>query len=84
MAFREPLRNLDNLFFSHTIDEDIGPRVEQDRPPYRVVPPVIMGQASETCFDTSYHYGYIIEDFPYPVSIDDRCPVRPESRLASR
>ena len=71
VRFLQPLAQVCNRLFSHTVDEQVGSRIQQDGRAYLILPIVVMRQSAEGCFDASQYDRYVgVQLFQY-LGIDD-------------
>jgi hypothetical protein len=71
----EPPGDLDHLFLSRAVDQDVGPRVKKDAPPHGVVPVIVVGKASQRGLDPADDRHRSREEGSDLVAVDEDGPV---------
>jgi hypothetical protein len=79
---REPTGDLEDRPLPHPKGDEIGLRVEQDRPANRVAPVVVVGDPAERGLHPAGHQRHAGKCLPRPLTIGEGRPVRPPADLA--
>ena len=83
LASRQPPGDLDDRLLAHAEDDEVGLRVEQDRPLDGVAPVVVMGQPAQARLDPSRDHGDARERLASPLAIGHGRAVGPQPDLAA-
>ena len=79
----ERFGNRDQRFLAHSVADEVGPRIEQDRPLYLVRPVVVVGQAAQARLDAPQDDRYVFVGAADEVAVDDGGMVGPQAHLAA-
>ena len=65
------MRDLDDGALAVAVDQQVGPRVDQDRPPHAIRPVVVMGDAAQAALDAANDDGDVAEGLAAALGVDD-------------
>src|SRR5262245_32555087 len=69
LSRREPVRDLNDVALAHAVDEEVGLAIQQDRPPDRVAPVVVMREPAQAGLDTARNDRHTGERLPAAMTI---------------
>ena len=79
----ESTGDFDDPFFSHTVDQQVGLAVEQDRPTHFVAPIVVVSEAPEGRFDPACNHWNLPIGLPCALAVGQRRAIRSQADLAT-
>lgn len=80
-SFRQQLGDAEENLLSHAVGQDIGARVDQNRPPDLVIPVVVVGEPAQRGLQPAENDRHIAVGLADAVAVDDGSAVRPQAHL---
>src|SRR5271157_5178627 len=80
----EPACDLQDLGLSHSVDQNVGLCIKEERPSYPVIPPIVVREPPKARLDTAEDDGDMAKRLPHAISVNDRRPVRTQSGPSPR
>ena len=80
----EPACDLQDLRLPHSVDQNVGLCVEEERPSHPVIPPIVVREPPKARLDTAEDDGDTAKRLPHAIGVNDRRPVGTQSGPSPR